>query len=115
MRIKSIEYHLGRAAHFRRLAALPEKLGPGYPGPEAAARKAAQHEEQAAAYLAAGLREYGARAQTAGAREQRKRRRRRRVDPRTDPAMAGKGRGRRSGDGWVWLGRGKGFARKDPP
>ena len=113
MRLKQIQYHLERAAHFRRLAELEAPPGPGYLKPEKAAERAEHHSERAAELFAAGLAEYAARSESRGARDQRRRRRRLAIDPRTDPAVAGRGRGRRKADGWVSLGRGKGFKRSE--
>jgi len=97
MRLKQIEYHLQRAAHFRSLAQTRDP-GPGYiVNPALAIARAQMHEGRAAEYLAAGLRERAGLAQTRGARVQRALRRRRAAAGIYDRrrAGAGKGRGRR--------------------
>jgi hypothetical protein len=100
MKVAKITYHLERARYWRAPGAtIGKSTGPQ---PEVLA---ARHEGKAAEYLAAGLREYARRAQTVGARTQRRRRRR--------LAGNGPGRGKRSADGWVTTGgRGAGWTRK---
>jgi hypothetical protein len=94
MKLKQILYHLERAsaAHADDEAGLPVSRGALRYGTHL--ERAAMHEEKAAAYLAEGLREYASRAQTQGAREQRRRRARLGADPRTPADRVGRGRGR---------------------
>lgn len=95
MRVKQICYHLRAAAHFRALARMTERpaAAGGILLPKNAAARARTHEDRAAELFAEGLARWGKRAQTQGARDQRRRRRRNVLDPRTPAEVRGKGRG----------------------
>jgi hypothetical protein len=109
MKLARINYHWDRAAAARVDDAAGRPVNQGAKRYGTHLERAAMHEEHAMTLIMLGLQEYAGRAQTRGARTQRRRRRRlARLEAGTRP-----GRGLKAADGWVSPGgQGSGFSRR---